>query len=689
MRTTVRLLTLAALLLASIGPGPAGATFPGRNGSIAFTSDRAENLAPYPQVYTIQLDGRRRTRLSAGLRGAQDPQWSPDGKTIAFVRYGFWAVTRASPNGSGARVLAEPGYFPMWSPDGTRLAYGSSVLDGGLRLVNADGSSDSELVPNTQQDAAAAWSPDGTTVAFLRYEVGARYGIYAVNVADRSERKLAEAASTDVCVPSCGYRVYPRPSWAPDSRRLVYTDHAAGRYRVVVLDTLTRDSKAIRSGSGNAVFPAWSPNGRTIALSVGAKNRLRIVLIDPKGRPRKLAAPARTSDLYPTWSADGRLLAFVRRQERDDPSQQPSVVLHGDQLYVLDTRTMKTRRVTSELPFAELGPPTWSPDGRALAYASVLNKNDQELFIRYPDGSERALTDNLAEESGPAWSADGRRLAFASDRDGDFEIYVTDPDGQVVRQLTHNRAVDDIAPDWSPDGTQLAFTRRRRAPRAVPQLWVMRQDGSGQRRFAREKLGILESAWSPDGTALAYSYVIHITAAVRIVELGRGRSCLVGLGSGPAWSPDSRLVRAYAYKSAAVSLYGPDCAQVGGGDRFVWAPDGTRVTEAQPHRLDWQPRCTIEGTSRNDVLTGTPGDDVICAFAGTDIVLAGGGHDVVYGGPGNDRLDGGDGEDWLFGADGDDVLRAADGAADVVNGGPGQDRAEIDAGDRAMAIEVS
>ncbi len=293
---TAFLLLVGLAVVAGVGSAPSQATFPGRNGLIAFTSDRAANLAPYPQVYTIRLDGSRRSRLSTGLQGAQDPQWSPDGKAIAFVRYGLWAVMAAKPDGSSARVVAAPGYFPTWSPDGTMLAYGSSLADGGLRLVSADGSGGLELAPNTQQDAAAAWSPDGRTVAFLRYELGARYGIYTVNVADRSERKLAEAMSTDVCEPSCGYSTYPRPSWAPDSRRIVYTDHSAGGYRVVVLDTLTNDSTVIRTGRGNAVYPAWSPDGRTIALSIGGmNNRLRIVLVDlraARGRlPRPLAPP--------------------------------------------------------------------------------------------------------------------------------------------------------------------------------------------------------------------------------------------------------------------------------------------------------------------------------------------------------------------------------------------------------------
>jgi uncharacterized repeat protein (TIGR01451 family) len=134
-------------------------------------------------------------------------------------------------------------------------------------------------------------------------------------------------------------------------------------------------------------------------------------------------------------------------------------------------------------------------------------------------------------------------------------------------------------------------------------------------------------------------------------------------------------------------------------------------------------RCTISGTSGDDVLAGTPEDDVICGLSGNDRIYGGGGNDVLYGdaggdvlygeegadrlqgGAGNDRLSGGAGNDTglggvgddrvagdegadtltggagrdvLSGGEDDDLLYARDGVRDVVKGGPGKDRARLD-----------
>jgi acetyl esterase/lipase len=89
--------------------------------------------------------------------------------------------------------------------------------------------------------------------------------------------------------------------------------------------------------------------------------------------------------------------------------------------------------------------------------------------------------------------------------------------------------------------------------------------------------------------------------------------------------------------------------------------------------------CTIEGSSRADVLFGTSGDDVICAGAGSDIVLAGGGHDtvlagegndLVLGGQGDDAVDGGDGNDMVLGGRGDDTCVAVERARSCGSAGP-------------------
>lgn len=135
-------------------------------------------------------------------------------------------------------------------------------------------------------------------------------------------------------------------------------------------------------------------------------------------------------------------------------------------------------------------------------------------------------------------------------------------------------------------------------------------------------------------------------------------------------------------------------------------------------------KCTVTGTSGDDVLAGTDEDDVICGLSGDDRIFGGGGNDVLYGdsgndslfgGEGNDRLEGGAGADRLYGqegndvalggvgndrvvgdegadtltggagrdvlngGDGNDLLYARDATRDVVKGGPGDDRARIDA----------
>jgi Ca2+-binding RTX toxin-like protein len=166
-------------------------------------------------------------------------------------------------------------------------------------------------------------------------------------------------------------------------------------------------------------------------------------------------------------------------------------------------------------------------------------------------------------------------------------------------------------------------------------------------------------------------------------------------------------------------------------DVRIWerALSGTEINEAMTELpVDPPPppqsRCTVPGTSGNDVLTGTPRRDVICGFAGADVIRGLGGNDTLLGGGGADRLEGGRGADALegsfggdklvggrgadllkgavsgdrlvggpgedahFGGMGRDVLVTRDGWRDRLNGGGGSDRGRIDRGlDRRISVE--
>jgi Tol biopolymer transport system component len=194
--------------------------------------------------------------------------------------------------------------------------------------------------------------------------------------------------------------------------------------------------------------------------------------------------------------------------------------------------------------------PTWSPDGRLIAYSGFVDCTPQlgqtcspteEIYVMRPDGTGKRALAGAAQRSTVSWSPDGRKIAFMAENG----LAVVDVTTGRVRALTH--ADGDEFPVWSPDGKLIAFVVHDDSGIAV-----VRPDGTGMRVIGPN--GVSEApAWSPDGGTLAYSGISP--SRVWVVQSdGSGRRKLSQCGQPaahdyvcgslgvPAWSPDGRQV---------------------------------------------------------------------------------------------------------------------------------------------------
>lgn len=128
-----------------------------------------------------------------------------------------------------------------------------------------------------------------------------------------------------------------------------------------------------------------------------------------------------------------------------------------------------------------LGRPHISPDGSRIVFvhASKADKDVWEIYSAAIDGSNLRRLTNFPEariKKGPVWSPDGKKIAFHGDVDGGAQIFVVDPDGQNLRQLTSLSGYN-VEPHWSPNGSKIIFNQSSPSNGKVKML-MMDSDGS-------------------------------------------------------------------------------------------------------------------------------------------------------------------------------------------------------------------
>jgi len=432
------------------------------------------------------------------------PAWSPDGHRLVFQSDAtaelsanaahalppstLWLVDRDGGAPTPLTRVGEPpgGHgAPDWSPDGRRIVFTASDRRWStIWSVAVDGSDPVELVADPRAAFDPVLTTDGTHLLYSAVAEGERYGVWSLPIDRSSGRPTGPPVQLE------------KPGLVSARQFAVSRDRQMSAH--TAMSTISNlwalrvepgsghprsEPFALTAGSGRNSRPAFAPDGRRIAFErwqVGRNQDLWIMASDGSDVHQVTVAPER--EMSPSWLSDGRGLVFTSDRA-------------GLGLWALDLATGRERSL------AELGPRVdsihLSPDGTRIAFHAPDPSGGLNVWVARSDGTgARQLTRDPELAAFPTWSPDGRWLAFEQRRGDSDHIMVMPSDGGDPRQLTFGDG-RDWPWSWAPDSDRIVFASLRGGRWDL--RWVRRTTGEEQRltEFDQPNGYVRYPAWSP------------------------------------------------------------------------------------------------------------------------------------------------------------------------------------------------
>ena len=501
-----------------------------------------------------------------------EPAMSPDRKEIVFVSGGdIWTVPAGG--GTASLLVSHPATEsrPQFSPDGKRLAFVSNRTGSGdIYVLNLETNDLSRITFDDALDNFDGWSRDGRWLYFS----STSKDIFGMSDIFR----VAATGGTPQIVSGDRYTSEYFAAPAPDGNGFAFSARGIGNGQWWRKGRSHIDESEIWMKTGDAYtqmtergakqfWTMWSADGKQIYF-VSDRTGVQNIWTKPIGGQAKQLTNFKDGRvLWANISYDGKLIVFERNFKiwAMNTDGGPSGFIQASEVKI-NLRGLPAVSLTERINLSsQIREFSLSPDGKKVA---LVARGDIFAASAKDAGEGQRLTNTAAAESFPSWSPDSQKVVYTSERSGKLQIFQYDFSTESESQLTQTG--DDFAPAFSPDGKSIAFVRNARL------LMIYDVNSKQERELCKlytdaPPIGGRNFIWSPNGDWIAF-----LTNAP---ENRTYTNVSVVPAKGGAAQPISFVANSFA---ASVS-WSPD-------GNFILYNSAQRTEDALLARIDLQPR---------------------------------------------------------------------------------------------------